>query len=94
MKPTSEIVYAPKCAGCDILKQKSNNWWTVSIVESLLMIGPMSHVDGYREGVWYLCGHECVHAIVGEYMSENQHPQIQHSQIQHQFEGVIRRNGS
>lgn len=75
MKPASEIVYAPKCAGCGTLKQKSNNWWVASIRDNTFVIGPMPHVSAYQEGVWYLCGHECVHSMLAEYMAEKQQPQ-------------------
>lgn len=70
MRPFSAIVYAPKCAGCNKVKQHSNNWWQAELDGGAgkLILGPL-HEEPYADGKkWYLCGQECVGKIVNDYM--------------------------
>ena len=70
MKPQSEIVHTVKCAGCGAMKQKSNNWWQIHLEEGKLVLEPMAKNFLDLNGMWFLCGFECVHTMFNEYMND------------------------
>jgi hypothetical protein len=70
VRPFSAIVHAPKCAGCNKVKQHSNSWWQAELDSGSgkLLLGPLND-EPYADGKkWYLCGQECVGKVVKDYM--------------------------
>lgn len=81
MRPPSEVVHTVKCAVCNALKQKTNNWWKVTLEREGLLLQPMGELPlvgrlnpltGNIDNMplHYLCGNECVAKLVTEYMAE------------------------
>ena len=72
MREFSKIVYAPKCANCDELRDTSNHWWVIYGSDGAFAIRPMPgeyKLGDLQDDVWYVCGQRCAGALFNEYMS-------------------------
>ena len=58
------------CDGCKAVKKETNHWWIVSVSTEVLSLMPWNEDVAAQEGIYHLCGGECVSKFLSARMED------------------------